>query len=76
MCSCSKKNANIRKPTSVPRPGLTSDLARSRQAPAPMMRQLAQAQLAKAQQSRQSVLSQENAKKIRQRSIREKFGHV
>ena len=74
MCSCGKKNVNTRKPTGVPRAGLTSDLARSRQAPAPVMRQLAKTQLAKSQQSQ--LLNKENAKKIRQRSIREKFGHV
>jgi hypothetical protein len=70
MCNCGRKNANARKQSGVPR-GLTSDLRKSRQLPPPVLRQITQ-------QSRTQIApnaQQETVKKIRQRSIREKFGH-
>lgn len=72
MCGCSKKNSspsNLRGNTR----GLNSDLRKSRQLPAPASRQLfAQREVSDATR----LAQQENIKKIRQRSIREKFGHA
>ena len=71
MCGCGKSNGNTRRPT-VPQKGLSLDLRKSRQLPAPALRQLS----AQAQTNNNAKQAQENLKKIRQRSIREKFGHA
>lgn len=72
MCGCSKKNSgpsNLRGNTR----GLNSDLRKSRQLPATTLRQFsAQREVS----DTTKLAQQENIKKIRQRSIREKFGHA
>ena len=70
MCSCGKNKAGKRAMVG-PQRGLVSNLAKSRQLPAPALRQFAQTQIA--QQA--NIRAQDNTKKIRQRSIRQKFGH-
>jgi hypothetical protein len=72
MCGCGKKNSSPSNLRGITK-GLTSDLRKSRQLPASTLRQFsAQREVSDATR----LTQQENIKKIRQRSIREKFGHA